>query len=241
MARTADRRRPGPGAQPPSALPPGPDDATAPLLLTRPGIPDDPWSHRGGALSLPDPPPVDDRPSGPPGWLLGVVALLAIAAVAVVLGWALVVRPVISETASDRIRDAIDGQITRVAQNPDAGPVPAGDVVVTETEVNAYLDANAAAFDPLQDPSLDIAPGGLWFGFTLYRLDGAITGTPTVVDGRILVPDAEVHGPAGQFLTADDAGDLVADHLTAYLAALGLRPLALTLGDGSLSVETAPA
>lgn len=186
----------------------------------------------------PQPPPAPARPGGPPGWLLGLLAVLVIGGIAAMLAWPLVIQPRISDVASERLTHAVKTEVERA--DPPA-ELASGQVSFTEEEFNDYLADNADRFDPIEAPRVEIDPDGLRLSFSLYRLDGTITGMVGVADGRIVVTEVDTDGPAGQFLTADDAVSLIETQLNAYLANAGVRPTALNLGDGALTIETKPA
>jgi hypothetical protein len=230
------RRHVGP-RRPPSALPVDPDGATSPLLTPPPPPPDDPWSYAGGPLSQPEPVRRRGPAAGPSGCVLGGVAALLIGLVAAMVAWPLVVRPLLSEAARDRIRDAVQVEVDRIVPPT---VVPTGDLVVTEARMNAYLAAHADAFGPIDDPEVDVSPGGVWVGFSLYGTDSALTGRPVARDGRVVIEDGEVHGAAGQLITAEEAAALVEGQVARVLAAAGVRATGVELADGRLTIATAP-
>jgi len=237
-ARAADpSRRPLP---PPSALPRDPSEPTEPLLATRPPPPDDPWSYRGGPLARDDPRRPEGRRRGPPGCVLGGIALLLIAAVAVVaalLVWPLAARPMVRGVAEERIREAVATEIGRVGPAPVR---PGGDLVVSEAELNAYLRDRGDDFGPIGDPAIDIAPGGLRLNFTLYGTDNAVHGRPAVREGRVALEEVEVDGAAARVIGAEAGAALIEEQLAALLATAAVRPMGITLGEGTLTVATEP-
>ena len=177
------------------------------------------------------------RPSGPPGWVLAGIAFLLIGVVAALVVWPLAVRPYLRDAARDGLREGIATEITKT----DRLPVDrAGELVVTEADLNDHLRANAGAYSPVTNPRVAITDDGLRLAFSLYGTDNAFSGRPVVRAGRLVVLDGDLDGPAGRILTAADATALVEEQFAALLARAGRRPTGIELRDRTLILSTAP-
>jgi hypothetical protein len=216
----------------PSDVPPAPPDATTRIPPT------ESRSYPARAPSPSEPPRAERRAGGPGGCLLGCLAFLLIGAVAGLVVWPLVARPILRDAARDRLRDRIVVEVEAVDDLP---VLPSGELVVTEDEINAYLEANPDAYDPVEDPEVDITPDRIRLRFTLYGTDNAYTGRPEVRGGRVVVVDGDLDGPAARVLTDEDVAALVGEQLAALLAKSGLRPTAVDLDDDSLTISTTRA
>lgn len=202
--------------------------------------PHDPWSYRAGAIARPNPPPVDRRPRGPAGCVLGALAVLLIAGVAALFAWLVIVRPHLRDTARDELREAVSAEV-RAIEPADLPVLPSGDLTITEEEIDAHLRATAGAYGPLDDLDVDILPAGIRVRFDLYGTTSTYSGRPEVRDGTLVVADGDIDGPAGQILDADDVSAIVEDELAALLARSDLRPTGVRLDDGTLTVLTSVA
>ena len=165
------------------------------------------------------------------------LGLLLIAVAIAVVAWPRLVRPVISDATSQRIRDAAYSEVARAPTLP---PDASGEIVVRQEQVNRYLRRHPAAYRPLTDPRLSITPDQLRLSFELYGTENALTGRLGIDDGHVVLADAEVDGPAKHLLTADDAAALIEERLEAMLGISGLRVTAVRLGDGTLTITTEP-
>ena len=208
-----------------------PDDVTAPH-------PRDRWSFAGQPPTRPEPPVPPARRRGPPGCVPAGIAFLLIGVAAALVVWPLAARPYLRSTARDGFREGIATEIAKT----DRLPVDrAGELVVTEADLNAHLLANADAYSPVRDPQVAITDDGLRLTFSLYGTDNAYSGRPAVRDGRLVVLDGDLDGPAARVLTPEDAAALVEEQFAALLARAGLRPTAVDLRDRTLIISTVPA
>jgi hypothetical protein len=248
----------GPGGEGAIDLTPRDDvsaQVTAPLGQTRrfdPLIPEpepraDPWSSRGSRLSAPAtgatvsyPPaapamvPVAARRRGPGGCLLGLLAVLIIVAVGGAFAWT-VARPLVS----DRIRDELNrGVATQVAAIDAPVLRSPGQITVTEEQINREIAAFAGSYDPVENVRVRILKDEIRVTFDLYGTTSTYSGGVAVKQGRIVVVDPELSGAAGQLLDAQDVAEIVETQLAALLERSNVRPTAVRLRDGTLTVTT---
>jgi hypothetical protein len=163
---------------------------------------------------------------------------MAVCVVGAALAWSLIGRPYIRDAARDGLRHGIAAQVTTVATLPVR---PTGDLVLTEADLNADLRANGDTYGPVTDPHLTIGAEGMRLTFSLFGTSNAFSGRPAIVDGRLVIVDGDLDGPAARILTPGDAADLVAEQLAALLSRARLRPTGVRLAPGVLTISTAPA
>jgi hypothetical protein len=231
--------------------------ATVPFARTRPSdplepsqeAPVDPWSSRGGTLgragsgaTVSYPPPASAAPvtrssGGPAGCLLGVLAFLIIAAVAAVFAWA-VAKPVVS----DRVEKELDrGLSTQVAAIAVPTVQVTGQITLTEAEINKEIAGYAGAFDPVNNLRVRVLPDELRVNFDLYGVTSTYRGGLKVDNGKIVVVNPELSGPAGQVLDAQSVSDILETQLASLMARSRVQPTAVRLQDGKMTVTTRKA
>lgn len=202
----------------------------------------DPWSAAGGTLSgqgLEAPPPAaaETARSGPPGVLLGCLAILLIAAVGALLSWG-AVRSFVSDRIEHELSVGIGNQLRG------AGPItPAqsGRLRLTEERLNTHLDRTADSYQPIANPSVSIQPGQVAIAFELYGVSSTYRCGLAVQNGRIVVVDPSVGGPLGRIVDAEDLGDVFEAEVAELFRRSGLEPTAISVRDGSIVVTLAPA
>jgi hypothetical protein len=172
------------------------------------------------------------------GCVRGVLVAVAVCVVGAALGWSLIGRPYVRDAARDDLRHDIAAQVTTVATLPVRST---GELVLTEAKLNADLRANGDTYGPVTDPRLIINADGVRLTFSVFGTDNAFSGRPAIVDGRLVIVDGDLEGPAAQILTPGDAADLVAEQLATLLARSRLRPTGVRLAPGVLTITTAPA
>lgn len=121
----------------------------------------------------------DHRPSGPGGWLLGLIAFLIIGVVAAPFGWSLV-QPRVQAA----VQAELDSVIATHVASVDPGLLRQGKrIVVTEDAINASIAAYASAYEPLRDVQVRITPEQIVVEFSLYGLHSSFQGEPVVRRG----------------------------------------------------------
>jgi hypothetical protein len=232
--------------------------ATAPFQRTRPIDPQvqaregplDPWSSRSGTLERPAagatvrypppataPAPMATKTGGPAGCLLGFVAFFIIAAVGGVFAWA-VAKPIVS----DRVREELDrGIATQVAAIDTPKLQTAGTLTLTEEEINREVQALEGSYDPVKNLDVQVTPDEIRVSFDLYGVTSTYRGGAKVENGRIVVVNPELSGPAGQFLNAGDVAAILETQLASLMERSDLQPTAVRLRDGEMTVTTKKA
>lgn len=220
-------------------------DEPSPAAPTTPFTPTvDPWSSSAGRLGgesgeafvPPGTPPTKRTEVGPPGFILGCLGLLLILIVAAATV-ALVARPFLAERVEDSAGEAIGAALAQATIAPDIG---AGTVVITETDINRGLRARADEFDPVEDPRVQIRRNGIEATFSIYGFEGTLNGTLAVENGRIVIRNPELEGPADRVIDVGNIADDAENALNDLLVRNGVRPTAVTTADDTLTITTEP-
>ncbi len=220
-------------------------------LIPEPETPVDPWSARGSRLGTGSPgatvsypavtpgalgasAPVAAKRRGPGGCLLGLLALLIIAAIGGAFAWT-VARPLVS----DRVREELDRGIATQVAAIDAPVLRSpGQMTLTEDQINREIEAVAGSYDPVENVRVRILQEEIRVSFDLYGTTSTYRGGVAVKQGRIVVVDPELSGAAGQLLDADDVAEILETQLAALMERSNVTPTAVRLRDGQLTVTT---
>jgi predicted RNA-binding Zn-ribbon protein involved in translation (DUF1610 family) len=228
--------------------------ATTPFTQTRPFTPDDRRSEKsrtgggdsrsssGGTLSKRMPAETPTAPSpktsrGPHGCLLGCLGLLLIGAVAGLLAWG-AVRPFVSDQVEEEISIGLSNELRDVERIPVSS---SGRISLSEAEINQDLTRNAELYQPVEHVSVTIDPDEIAIRFELYGVSSTYHSGLTVEDGRLVVVDPSLSGPAGRIIDADAIGAVFEREVAELLRRSDLRPTNVRLRDGSIVVVTEPA
>lgn len=206
-------------------------------LPTQPAARDQP-----GARRFPDGPVLAERPSrrrGPGGCVLGCLGLVIIFVVTAGAGaWLLI--PLAREATLDGVRDIAATEVMRIGTLPVS---PSGELVISEEDVNGQIRANIDQFDrfgPLGTPDFSIGPDGVTLDVDAFGQSTTYRGDVTVADGRLVVTDPTVDGPAGRILPADEIADFVEDLAGALQDRSGVIFTGVELRDGEMVFSTRP-
>jgi hypothetical protein len=240
--------------------------ATTPFTQTRPFEPDArpataatlshaeqtvaPWSSGSGKLArggatVPAPAgaaasvssSTERERSGPPGCVLGCIGLLLIAVIGALLAWG-AIRSAISDQIDDEIGVGITNELRTIDQIPVAS---SGRLRITEAEINTALERNAELYKPIQNVRVNIDSDAVAIAFSLYGFDSTFTTDATVENGRFVLIDPSLSGPAGQFIDEDAIAALFEAEVAALLQRSNLNATEVSLRDGSIVIATQPA
>ena len=174
--------------------------------------------------------------SGPPGFLLGCLAILIIVGIGALLAWG-AVRAVVSDEIEDELSVGITNELRSVDNVP---PPTSGRVRITEDEVNAALRENADRYEPVEDVAVAIDSDAITIRFSLYGLESTYRTGLAVDDGRIVLVDSSLDGAAGRFVDVDEVGAVFEAEVAELLRRSNLQPTEVSLRDGSVVITTAP-
>ena len=138
------------------------------------------------------PAPAKQR-GGPPGFLLGCLALLIIGAVGAAFLWT-AVRPYVGDRVEAEITTGIEAELDGIDRVPVRS---SGQIVVTEAQVNRALARNGERYEPFSDPEIAIGPEEIRVDVDLYGTTSTFRGGLDVADGRIVVVDPDDRRPGG--------------------------------------------
>jgi hypothetical protein len=203
----------------------------------------DAWSSAGGTLSSQkteatqlSPAPAATR-SGPSGCLLGGFAILLIATVGALLSWG-AVRPYISNQIEDEITVGISNQL----RSADRITAPeSGRIRITADKVNADLKRNRQLYQPVKNATVTMQSGQVSIEFDLYGLTSTYRCSLAVKDGRVIVVEPSLSGPAGRIVDAEAIGNVFEAEVAELVRRSNLQPTDISLRDGSIVVTLAPA
>ena len=174
------------------------------------------------------------RPSGPGGWLLGLIALLIIGGLIAAFGWSLL-QPRVEAAVERELGNAIATQVAAVNLAPLSRDTR---LVLTEETINVSLAKHADTFEPLSDVRTQITRDGVAVRFSLYGLSSTFEGEPVVRRGRIVISNPVLSGPAGRVMDATEIANILESHLARLMARADVTPTEVRLRDGSLTVIT---
>lgn len=235
-ANAGDQASPNRFSPPAAAQPTGfnPADAAGspPTATASPGAPPD--SAAWAAAAQP-------RRGRLAGCVMALVAFLLICAVAAVLAWVAGGRSAVRDRARTELQQVAATRVSQIAPLT----VPSGTLTVTAAQINDELRTDPTSYAPLSDPRVTITPDRIALafhlsGFGLSGLTSTYAGQLAAQQGKLVVVNPTVSGPAGQVLSADDLSTVVENQLNALLDRSGLRATGVQLRDGALTIATAP-
>ncbi len=196
---------------------------------------DAPGSPGGPPPGAPPTPPAGRR--GPSGCLLGALGVVIVGLVAA----ALIVMVIVNGATGDGLRDGLREVAATEASRVGPVEIPAdGRLSVTEAEINRSIRQYTDDFGAIDDPTVNIAPDGLELNFSTVGIASTWRAGMAVEDGRLVLTDPSADGLASRVLGADDVVAVVEPALNDILRQSGVIATSVELGDGELTVVTAP-
>ncbi len=210
----------------------------------------DPWASGSGTLApLPGKPDSGSfvapaatsteraRRVGGSGPRRTLIALLLILIVGGAATW-FAGRPYVSQQIADNVGGAIDDKLESMAALPvDVG----GRVTVVERDITSALRSSAGAYAPITDPRVALSRNGVRVTFTLYGAAHTLTGTLAVEDGRVVIVDPVLVGPASRLIDLPEVTAAAEEAIADMFARLGARPVSVKTSDDTLVIQTEPA
>jgi hypothetical protein len=141
---------------------------------------------------------------------------------------------------------AIERQITaKVSRAIMGNPVTGGVIVIEERD----LDINSAGISPhasgatIYGMQTEITPDGIEIGSPKARHDQQYSAQPVIANGRVELKDDDRSWIDPFYGSSDRRGVIngLENGVNQALDSKGLRPVSLSLSDGSLSIQTEPA
>jgi len=148
--------------------------------------------------------------------------------------------------AVPRVRDSVRDQIaenisTQVASQLDDVAVGAGTYTIDVAELRRALLANLNV-DNIDEVQIRVTPSAITLSFDIGGRGVSYTGTPVVVNGRLMIDGMSVDNDAvGFFLPADKLAEAIENGVNDFFTARGLRIDSLELGDDEITFVTSPS
>jgi hypothetical protein len=208
----------------------------------------DPWSSAGGRLSgsertirsgtagarIEPREQTATKRAGPPGFVLGCLATILIAALAGVVIWS-----GIRSTISNRVEDEISVGISNELRRIDTLPVTqSGRLLITEEEINTDLEQSSRSYEPLEDVVVHLERGVVRVEFKLYGLKSTYKSGLAIESGKVVAVNPTLSGAAGRFVEIDDITAMFEAETGELLRRSGVEPVGITISDGSILLET---
>jgi zinc-ribbon domain len=179
---------------------------------------------------------VEQHPKRTSGTLLGVIALLLMCVVLGVFGW-YAGLPIARDQLETQVTEAVSRQVASINDLPLR---TTGEIVLTEEELNQSLEANEKAYEPIENAKVTLDDGLITITVDALGTSSTYTANATIDDGKLVVVDPQVSGPAGQVLSADELATIIEGQFAALMNRFDRTPTAIRIRDGSISVATQP-
>lgn len=211
-----------------------------------PGAPDWP-EDRDDAGTFPSPRSADERrprrrfPLAGCLVALGIVATTAAVAVVVFLVASnLWIKPMVRDAAAEEIRAGVGQEVadqiaTHASQSAEAGEPVAGEITITEAEINERIDATGD-LGPFDDVSVDLDDGGVTVKLRAYGVSGTYDADVRAENGTLVLAGGDIDGPLGLLAPTSDLEQAVNEEIAASLLDAGYRVDAVSVLDGALVV-----
>ncbi|MFQ3633700.1 hypothetical protein [Roseiflexus sp.] len=134
-------------------------------------------------------------------------------------------------------------QLTVDSASADAGALPtlvaalpAGEVRVTEQEINTFLLSRADLLAPLDQATVRLVSGGLEADIRAFGLSGTARMGVALQNGRVIILDPRLDGPLGRLIVLDELVAPIEQQVNDLLEEQGRRITDLRIAPGELVV-----
>ncbi|MCG8346688.1 MAG: hypothetical protein MI924_02770 [Chloroflexales bacterium] len=150
---------------------------------------------------------------------LRLIALLGVTLVLLIALYAVLLRPWVSSFVGQEIARGLgtSGQVGVLLPTVIAA-LPAGEVVITDAQANAYLAANPDMIAPLDSARIRFVPGEVQIDMDAFGSQSQVRAGLTVQEGRLVITDPHLDGPLGLALSGGDILHSVEQQLNDHLA-----------------------
>lgn len=184
-----------------------------------------------------DPPPPPRR--GINGCLLSLMIMLAVTAgvvIGVIVATNLYVKPRVTEAISSQVGTSIENTV-REQINVEMVDIPAGDITVSEAEINEQI--SQGDLGPVDNLRVSIDPDGVDAGLSAYGVSGNYSGNVQVENGQIRIVNGNLSGPLQYVVDEDEIEQIASGAINRALTDAGYRVEAVTLQDGQMILTLA--
>jgi hypothetical protein len=120
---------------------------------------------------------------------------------------------------------------------PDAvAALPTGEVTVSEAQVNAFLASNIAQLEPLEQATVHFTPGQITIDLVAMGTENRMTMGVALANGRVTVVNAQMEGPLGMVVSADELAGQFEQELNRQLGVQGRTVQHVAVQEGQLVV-----
>lgn len=155
----------------------------------------------------------------------------------------LLIRPQISSALGRTLADLIAPASTPV-EVADQAPLPAllaalpaGQVTVSEAEINGYLTDMQTAL-PVDAINVRLRDGRAIVTIQAYGVTSVVSSGVMVRDGKLIPLDPQVEGPLAMLISASDLSTVIQERLNAELNRQNRQIVDARITDGYLSIVT---
>jgi hypothetical protein len=170
---------------------------------------------------------------------LGILATTAAVAVVVfLLASNLWIRPMVRDAADDDLREGVRQEVadqiaTHASLSAEAGEPAAGEITITEAEINDRIDATGD-LGPFDDVSVDLDDGGVTVKLRAYGVRGTYDADLRAENGTLVLDGGDIDGPLGLLAPTNDLEQAVNEEIAESLVGAGYRVDAVSVRDGEL-------
>lgn len=168
---------------------------------------------------------------------LRLIALLGVTLVLLIALYSVVLRPWISGFVGRELARELgtSGQVGLMLPTVIAA-LPAGEVVITDAQANAYLEANPDVIAPLDSARIRFVPGEVQIDVGAFGSQSQARAGLAVQDGRIVITDPHLDGPLGLALSGEEILRSVEQQLNDHLATQTQTISAVRIEQGQMVV-----
>lgn len=141
----------------------------------------------------------------------GCLTILVILLLLAGAGWFLLLRPYLHDIAQSQLDHALSAAVDQMP--PQVALLPPGPLHVQENSLNNLIVLNLAPSNPVQKPNTTINANGVRVAFELFGFPCAISGMPTVTNGRLVASHVNVEGVIGLVMSPEEMTALLNKHL----------------------------
>ncbi|WP_322488601.1 hypothetical protein [Chloroflexus sp.] len=167
----------------------------------------------------------------------GQLARLGVGLVVIAALYLLLARPQLSTALGRSIADLLaPPAATANAPLPDLiAALPAGEVTVSEAEINGYL-AGIDAVLPVETASVQLVADRAIVTVHAYGMTSVVSTSLTVRDGRVAAVDPQIEGPLAALVSVNDLTTALNERLNAELLRQGRQIVAARIDNGMLTI-----
>jgi hypothetical protein len=148
-----------------------------------------------------------------------------------------VVKPMVAEQVGDELRPGIQTAVA-VEVNSQVGDVPAGEVVVTEAEINQRIE-EAGDLGPLDAATVDLTPEGVRVNLTAWGVSGDYQADLQVNQGSLALEGGSLGGPLALIVPAGELEQAANEAIASALNDLGYQVESVALDEGTITLGLA--